>query len=127
MGFVTITAERTIAAPADVVYHCIADYNEHHRPEGFLPSQFSDFRVEQGGVGAGTVISFSMTVGGRTRRVTQSVTEPDPGRVLVEAGDGGSTTFTVEPTGDRCRTQFETGSRRVGLADCLHGCLRRGC
>jgi len=33
----TISAERLIEAPPDVIYHCIADYREHHRPDGFLP------------------------------------------------------------------------------------------
>jgi len=43
MGSVQITTERFIASPADVVYHCSADYNQHHRPEGFcrLCSQIS--------------------------------------------------------------------------------------
>ena len=34
-------AERRIDAPAAVVYHCLADYREHHRPGGFLPPAFS--------------------------------------------------------------------------------------
>src|SRR5437588_674705 len=41
---VRVAAERSIDAPADVVYQCIANYQEHHRPEGFLPPSFSDFR-----------------------------------------------------------------------------------
>jgi hypothetical protein len=47
-----ISAERVIDAPAPVVYHCIADYNEHHRPGGFLPPAFSEMRVDQAAVGA---------------------------------------------------------------------------
>ncbi|MBD0276328.1 MAG: hypothetical protein ICV73_30950, partial [Acetobacteraceae bacterium] len=60
-----MSAERLVDAPADVVYRCIADYREHHRPGRFLPAVFSDFRVERGGVGAETVISFTLTLGGR--------------------------------------------------------------
>ena len=44
-----ISAERPIAAPADAVYRCIADYEHHHRPGGFLPPNFSDFTIERGG------------------------------------------------------------------------------
>jgi hypothetical protein len=115
MSQVHVSAERLIDAPAALVYHCIADYREHHRPGGFLPPVFSDFRIEQGGVGAGTVISFAMTLGGRTRHSTQSVSEPEPGRVLVESGDGVRTTFTVEPRAERCKVRFDTVLEAKGL------------
>jgi hypothetical protein len=103
-----ITAERLIDAPADVVYRCLADYEHHHRPEGFLPPSFSDFRVERGGYGAGTVISYKTTLGGRIRPMTAEVTEPEPGRVLVESGRGATTVFTVEPVGQQARVRFDT-------------------
>jgi hypothetical protein len=121
MSQTQLTAERLIDAPADVVYHCIADYREHHRPGGFLPPAFSDFRVERGGVGAGTVISFTVTLGGRRRTMTQEVSEPRPGRVLVEAGGRERTTFTVEPEGGRARVRFDT----ILEADGLGGLLTR--
>jgi hypothetical protein len=60
-----MVAERAIGAPATHVYHCIADFERHH--PRFLPSAFSQFRVEEGGVGAGTVHSFKMTAGGLLR------------------------------------------------------------
>jgi hypothetical protein len=112
------SAERLLEAPAAVVYHCLADYREHHRPEGFLPPQFSDLTVVQGGVGTGTVIRFSMTLGGRRRTVTTEISEPQPGRVLVERGDGIETTFTVEPVGPRgeqARVRFDTVMEAGGL------------
>jgi carbon monoxide dehydrogenase subunit G len=112
---VRVAAERSIDAPADVVYQCIANYQEHHRPEGFLPPNFSEFRVGRGGVGAGTVISFKMTLGGQTRGMTASVSEPEPGRVLVETGKGVTTTFTVEPEGGRCRVRFDTRLEATGI------------
>ena len=112
---VRVVAERSIAAPPDVVYACIANYQEHHRPGGFLPPSFSDFRVERGGVGAGTVISFKMTLGGQTRSSTQTVSEPDPGHVLVESGKGITTTFTVEPDAAGCRVRFDTRLEASGI------------
>src|SRR5918911_1048185 len=108
MAAVRVVAERSMDAPADVVYRCIANYREHHRPGGFLPPSFSDFSIERGGVGAGTVISFTMTLGGRTREMTQTVSEPEPGRVLVESGSGVRTTFSVQPEGTGCRVRFDT-------------------
>jgi len=119
MATVKLSAERIIEAPADVVYHCIADYEEHHRPGGFLPDAFSDMRISRGGIGSGTVISFTTTLGGRTRRMTQEVTEPEPGRVLVESGDGAATTFTVQPEGPGCRVRFDSVLQANGIGGLL--------
>jgi hypothetical protein len=97
-----VSVERLIAAPAEVVYHCLADYRAHHRVAGgFLPPAFTDLQVLEGGVGAGTVIQFWTRIGGRTATRVQEVTEPEPGRVLKESGSGEGSTFTVEPHGDR--------------------------
>jgi hypothetical protein len=115
-----LSAERVLDAPADVVYHLIADYREHHRPEGFLPPAFTELVVEQGGVGAGTVIRFTMKMAGRTQTTTATVTEPVPGRVLVETGPGVQTTFTVEPEGDRrARVRFDTVLEAGGIQGLL--------
>ena len=65
MGTVRASAERLVDAPADVVYGCIADMRDHH--PHFLPPAFSGFQVESGGVGAGTVVRFTVTAGGRQR------------------------------------------------------------
>ncbi len=114
MTEIRVTAERPIAAPAERVYGYIADYREHH--PRFLPPAFSDFRVEEGGVGAGTIIRFRLTAGGRTRAYHQRVDEPAPGRVLTESDLESSavTTFTVTPEGDGCRVRIETAWRGAG-------------
>jgi Polyketide cyclase / dehydrase and lipid transport len=104
-------AERLIDAPAAVVYHCLSDYVAHHRhqPEGFLPSAFTRLDVLEGGVGAGTLIRFTTRVGGKSATRTQRVSEPEPGRVLVESGNGEGSTFTVEPRGQgRAWVRIET-------------------
>jgi hypothetical protein len=100
--------ERPIAAPASQVYAYFADYREHH--PRLLPSAFSDNRVEQGGIGAGTVVSFKTTVAGRTQSYRVYVTEPVPGRVMVETDPELKlvTTFTVTPDGDHCKVKLET-------------------
>jgi uncharacterized protein YndB with AHSA1/START domain len=104
-------AERRIDAPAERVYRCIADFREHHHR--FLPPAFSDFRVEAGGVGDGTVASFRLTVGGQTRSVRTRVVEPVPGRVQTETEVDRPTvtTFTVTPDGTGCRARIETAWR----------------
>jgi uncharacterized protein YndB with AHSA1/START domain len=107
MAKVEASAERTIDAPADAVYGYLADMHQHPR---FLPPAFSDFQVEEGGVGAGTVTRFAVTAGGRTRTYRMRVTEPAPGRTLVESDANSSlvTTFNVEPQGGRSLVRIST-------------------
>lgn len=111
----TVSAERLLDAPPDVIYHCIADYREHHRPDGFLPPAFSDLQISHGGVGAGTEVSWVMDLGGRRRTIAATISEPDPGHILVETAAGLVTTFTVEPVGRRARVRFETVIDAAGL------------
>ncbi len=101
-------------APADKVYGYIADMREHH--PRFLPPAFSDFRVESGGVGAGTVTRYKLTAGGRTREYRMSVAEPEPGRVLTESDTGSSmvTTFTVTPEGGASRVEISSTWQGAG-------------
>ncbi len=121
MGQLRATAERRIAAPAERVYRAIADFaNEHQR---FLPPAFSDYQVEQGGFGAGTIISYRLTLGGRTRLFRTEAKEPLSGRVLTESDTRSSmvTTYTVTPAGEDCRARIETtwqgGSGFGGLVE----------
>lgn len=94
-----VSASRPIAAPAARIYGVLADYHVGH--PRILASAFSHLVVEEGGVGAGTIVSFDMRVLGRTTRVRGVVTEPEPGRVLVESypDSGVVTTFQVDATG----------------------------
>ncbi|HYK69853.1 MAG TPA: SRPBCC family protein [Streptosporangiaceae bacterium] len=95
-----VSTEATVDAPVDTVYHYLADMREHH--PRFLPPAFSDFEVESGGVGAGTVARYKLSAGRRTREYRVTVAEPEPGRVLTESDTNSSavTTFTVAPRGD---------------------------
>src|ERR671931_638587 len=106
MAKINVSAERTIDAPAATVYGYIADMREHH--PRFLPPAFSDFEVEQGGVGAGTITRFKVSAGGRSREYRMEVSEPEPGRVLAESDTGSSlvTTFTVTPADGKSRVEI---------------------
>lgn len=93
-----ITASASIPARRERVYSLIANYRDGH--PRILPKQFSNLTVEQGGVGAGTVIRFQMSVLGKKQTFRAAITEPEPGRVLVETdldSNGAVTTFTVNP------------------------------
>ena len=113
-------ASSIIAAPAEQVYRTLADY--HHGHPSILPKQyFPSLEVEQGGFGAGTVINFQTRVLGETQSFRAAITEPEPGRVLVETnlGEANSvTTFIVEPVSEGNRTEVtittESATRRSG-------------
>jgi hypothetical protein len=93
-----ISASAIIPARRERVYSLIANYNDGH--PRILPKQFSGLTVEQGGVGAGTIIRFQMSLLGRKQTFRAAITEPNPGHVLVETDldtNGAVTTFTVNP------------------------------
>lgn len=101
-----ISAPARINAPAEKIYPLLADDHDGH-PRIMPSPPFGFLNVEQGGVGEGTIISFSMRLMGRTRVARAQVTEPEPGRVLVEtyADTGAVASFTVEPDGESPRTR----------------------
>ena len=108
MGTIHLSAEHDVAAAPEIVYGYIADQREHH--QHFLPEAFSNFQVEAGGVGAGTITRFRITAGGRSREYRMAVAEPQPGRVLTESDTGSSlvTTFTVTAKGAGSHVQIAT-------------------
>jgi len=103
-----VTGTAVINASAKVVYDIIADYHNGH-PNIVPKKYFSDIAVEKGGWGAGTTIRFKMHVFGKTQDFRAAITEPEPGRVLVEANDeasgGAVTTFTVDPINEGKQTR----------------------
>lgn len=124
-----ITASRRIAAPAEKLYDIIADYRNGH--PRILPKQFQSLVVEKGGVGAGTVIRCEMRAYGKTQEFRAVITEPRPGRELVESnmdnpGSSASvTTFRVEPedTGETLVTITTDMQTRSGLLGRIEGYL----
>ena len=103
-----ITVCSALAAPPGAVYAAIADYRDSH-PHIVPPKFFRNFVVEQGGVGAGTIVRFEAVVFGRGHVMRSEITEPIPGRVLAERDiDRGTyTTFTVDSRDDG-RASFVT-------------------
>ena len=108
MAMIHVCAQRRVDASAETVYGYLADMREHH--PRFLPPAFSDFEVESGGVGQGTITRFKLAAGGRTREYRMRVAEPEPGRVLTESEMNSSlvTTFTVTPQDAASRVQICT-------------------
>ncbi len=97
-GSYVVKVSAIIPARRERVYSILANYHDGH--PRILPRQFSGLSVEQGGVGAGTVIRFQMSMLGKRQTCRASITEPEPGRVLMETFSepaGIVTTFTVDP------------------------------
>lgn len=116
MSEIRVEASALVPAPPVVVYGILADYRVGH-PGILPPEHFRDFTVEQGGVGAGTVIRFRMVGPGTSRTTLGRVEEPEPGRVLTERYEdtGAVTTFTVDPEAGGSRVTFTTVWNSPGL------------
>jgi ribosome-associated toxin RatA of RatAB toxin-antitoxin module len=85
-----------INASPKIVYSIIADYKDSH-PKILPKPPFISLVVERGGLGAGTVARVQMKVMGKIQTFRTEVSEPEPGKVLVEKNDTGYiTTFTVD-------------------------------
>jgi hypothetical protein len=97
----TVSASSRIDAPPDRIYAIIADYHTGH--PSILPKPFQNLVIEKGGVGAGTIIRFEVHAYGTVTKCRAIVTEPQPGRVLVETNvepTESPTTFTLVPGAD---------------------------
>ncbi|MCK6626246.1 MAG: SRPBCC family protein [Anaerolineae bacterium] len=106
-----VTESALINAPAEKVYAILADYRNGH-PHILPRPPFVSLEVEEGGIGAGTRFRMQMRAFGKTQTAQAVVTEPEPGRVLVETipEAGIVTTFVVMPAGNgqQARTTFST-------------------
>jgi hypothetical protein len=107
MSGIRVEASRVVDAPAEVVYRFLADYRERH-PSILPPGSFVGYKVEEGGNGAGTVISFRIRAGGRERPYRMRVSEPERGHMLREQDTASSlaTTFTMTPVAGNTQTRL---------------------
>ncbi|HTO72205.1 MAG TPA: SRPBCC family protein [Gemmatimonadales bacterium] len=126
MAEIRARAQAEIPAPPGMVYDVLADYQRGH--QDILPPQyFQNFKVEEGGIGAGTRISFEVKSFGTTRRFEMRVSEPEPGHILVETdiATGTATTFKVErgPRGQGSLVSISTRYRKGGITGWLEGLM----
>ena len=109
------TATKDIQVPAEILYNIIADYSRMHWM--ILPKQyFLSLEVEEGGFGAGTIVNFAMRILGQTQSFHSLITEPEPGRLLVETDikSGIATSFHIVPI-------EKEGQTRVSISTELKG------
>jgi hypothetical protein len=106
---IIISETAVMQAAPEVVYGIFADYHEAH--PGVLPRpHFGALVVERGGTGAGTRFRVDIRQGRGRKTYRMDVTEPQPGRVLVESDLDSdlTTTFTVEPADGGSRVTITT-------------------
>jgi hypothetical protein len=117
----TISVSKIIPVPAQTAYRLIADYRDGH-PRILPKPYFLSLDVEKGGYGEGTVIHFQMKIMGRVLSFHSVITEPTPGRVLVETdlNTGAVTTFMVEPHQEG-KQSFVTISTTINVPDGIAG------
>ncbi len=110
------SASRIIQAPAKIIYNILADYRKEH-PQILPKEYFQSLKVEEGGVGAGTIISFEMRLLGQTQSFRSNITEPDPGRLLVETDikSGTKTSFRLDPLEDDSKTLLTINTELKGI------------
>lgn len=105
MAAIHVERERVIDAKPEVVYRLLSDYRSAHAR--ILPPNYSDYGVDEGGQGAGTVFHYRLRAGGRERAYRIRVTEPESGSSLLESDTGSSlvTAWTLSPVDDGARTR----------------------
>lgn len=101
------TANKIIQTPPETVYNIVADYCNGH-PRILPKDYFLSIEVEQGGFGAGTIVNFEMRLLGQTKSFHSIITEPEPGRLLVETDIKSKipTSFYVVPLGNAHQTRL---------------------
>ncbi len=95
-GRVEVSA--VIEARPEEIYAVVADYRHGH-PQIVPQEYLRDLEVEAGGYGAGTIIRFRARAFGIERPARSIISEPEPGRVLMETEMISHivTTYTLTP------------------------------
>ena len=88
----------TLDASPDVIYGILSDYLDGH-PKILPREYFPALEVLHGGRGAGTRFRLTTRALGVERIYVMEVSEPEPGRVLLETDTASelATSFTVDP------------------------------
>jgi carbon monoxide dehydrogenase subunit G len=96
---VTATTRRTIDAPPEDVVAALSDYREV-RPR-ILTEHYRDYRVEEGGQGAGTVAHWVLQATAKRQRDQTVDVDADVASVVERDRNSSMvTTWTVEPAGE---------------------------
>ncbi len=106
MSHIHAEGKAIINARPEKVYAILADYKDGH-PHILPKKYFGDLTIERGGKGAGTIFNTIVTSLGKQITYRMEVSEPEPGRVLVEKDTASDlvTTFAVKPLDNGTRAE----------------------
>jgi hypothetical protein len=104
---IQVEASEVIDARPEDVYALLSDYKVGH--PAILPKPyFTGLTVEKGGQGEGTIVITRLKVMGQEFVYRQAITEPEPGRLLVETDTetGQFSSFRFEPVNSGKQTHL---------------------
>ena len=109
MAHIHVQAEQTVNAQPEEVYAFLKDYTK--RPQ-ILTENYLNYKVEEGGNGAGTVVTYRLHAANRERGYRIQVSDPGTGKTLQESDAGSSlvTIWTMTPEADGQKTQVQIAS-----------------
>src|SRR5258708_23547958 len=106
MSGVQVKYSMVIDARPEEIYAVLTDYRVGH--PAILPRPpFTELTVEKGGQGAGTVVMTRVKVFGRESSYQEVISEPEPGRVLLEKDMDTAqfSSFTLDPLNGNTKTR----------------------
>jgi hypothetical protein len=113
MSHIHVQVEQTVNAMPEEVYAFLQDYTK--RPQ-ILTENYLNYQVEQGGKGAGTVVTYRLHAANRERGYRMQVSEPSIGKVLKESDANSSlvTTWMLTPAENNQKTRVQLVSEWEG-------------
>ncbi|MFT3716291.1 MAG: SRPBCC family protein [Gordonia sp. (in: high G+C Gram-positive bacteria)] len=113
MAQVTANSSIDIAAPAETVLAALGDYREV-RP-AILPDNYRDYRVEEGGQGAGTVVHWILqATEKRSRDVLADVTAAGDSITETDRNSSMVTVYRVTASGTGSKVDVTTSWQGAG-------------
>ncbi len=109
MAHIHVQAEQVVNARPEEVYAFLKDYTK--RPQ-ILTDNYLNYKVEEGGNGAGTVVTYRLHAANRERGYRIQVSDPGQGKVLQESDANSSlvTLWTMTPVADNQQTRVQITS-----------------
>jgi hypothetical protein len=114
---ITVEYSATLNARPEQVYAVFRDYKVSH--PAILPKPYFEYlNVDEGGLGAGTKFTAGMNIYGNKSVLVAKVSEPEPGRLIVERDDEDRivTSFIMAPVenGQKTLTTLKTVAKTSG-------------
>ena len=109
MAHIHVQAEQVVNATPEEVYTFLNDYTKRQQ---ILTENYLNYKVEEGGKGAGTVVTYRLHAANRERGYRIQVSDPGTGKTLQESDAGSSlvTIWTLAPEADGQKTRVQLAS-----------------